>query len=526
VVARGEICGLEEGRVVESSVNIRPGVRVLALFPHMNYKPWFALAEFVDNAVQSYLDRQLELEFIEGEGFQLRVDIEIRQAQGFIRVRDNAAGIFGDDFDRAFVTASPPPDASGLSQFGVGLKSASAWFGRYLCVESTALGESVKRELILDYPKIVEDEIDEISIVETAARPEEHGTVLTLTGIHDMPQATAITKIKSHLTSIYRHFLVSGQLHLTYNGESLSFEPPKVLSAAPAWEPAADPVVWQKEVCFELSVGKRVRGRAGIRKKGSRKLAGFALFRHNRLVTGSGEDTYRPEEIFRQAGGFVYQRLFGELHLDDFDVTHTKDGFRLEEHEEELIRLLELALDEGPISLIRQSLEYRATADVAEVQPAAEKAVDAVGRSLVEGERNLEQLPSSPEAKPPELPARPNMELTSRDFDLSVDDVDWRVKIDIAIDETSTEWIQVVDRVGKKSGRLHLHLRMNLGSPFAVQFLRDASTDIEVFLRLAVAVGLAEITAGREGVEGAQLVRQHANQLLAGPLASPPKPGA
>jgi hypothetical protein len=489
----------------------------------MNYKPWFALAEFVDNAVQSYLDCQLELEFSEGEDFQLRVDIEIRQNDGFIRVADNAAGIFEEDYDRAFVTASPPPNASGLSQFGVGLKSASAWFGRYLCVESTALGELVRRELNLDYQKIVEEEIDEISINETGARPEEHGTVLTLTGIHDMPQAGAITKIKSHLTSIYRHFLISGQLHLTYNGESLAFEPPKVLSAVPAWEPMAAPFVWQKEIGFELSCGKRVRGTAGIRAKGSRKLAGFALFRHNRLVTGSGEDTYRPEEIFRQAGGFVYQRLFGELHLDDFDVTHTKDGFRLEEHEEELIHLLELALDDGPICLIRQSLEYRVTADAAEVKPAAEKAVDAVGRSLVEGERNLEQLPSSPAAKPPELPAPPNMELISQDFDLSVDDVDWRVKIDIAIDESSTEWIQVVDRVGRVSGRLHLHLRMNLGSPFAVQFLRDASTDIEVFLRVAVAMGLAEVTAGRKGVDGAQLIRQHTNQLLAGPLASPPK---
>jgi len=516
---------LEEGRFLENSVNIRPGVGVLALFPHMNYKPWFALAEFVDNAVQSYLESQLELEFSEGEDFQLKVDIEIRQANSFIRVTDNAAGIRAEDYDRAFMTASPPPDASGLSQFGVGLKSASAWFGRNLSVESTALGESVRREVILDYPKIVEEEIDEISIIETDARPEDHGTILTLTGIHDMPQASAISKIKSHLTSIYRHFLVSRQLHLTYNGESLAFEPPKVLSAVPAWERTAHSVVWQKDISFELSGGKRVHGRAGIRDKGSRKLAGFALFRHNRLVTGSGEDTYRPEEIFRQAGGFVYQRLFGELHLDDFDVAHTKDGFRLAEHEEELIHLLELALDEEPICLIRQSLEHRVTADAAEVKPAAEQAVDAVGQSLVEGERILEQLPSSPLEKPPELPAPPNMELISRDFDLSVDDVDWRVKIDIAIDETSAEWIQVVDRVSKSSGRLHLHLRMNLGSPFAVQFLRDASTDVEVFLRLAVALGLAEITAGREGVEGAQLVRQHANQLLAGPLASPPKPG-
>ena len=39
------------------AVSIRPGVRVLSVLRHLNYKPWFALAEFVDNALQSYAKR-------------------------------------------------------------------------------------------------------------------------------------------------------------------------------------------------------------------------------------------------------------------------------------------------------------------------------------------------------------------------------------------------------------------------------------------------------------------------------------
>ena len=35
-------------------VDIRPGVSVLAVLRHLNYRPWFALSEFVDNAVQSF----------------------------------------------------------------------------------------------------------------------------------------------------------------------------------------------------------------------------------------------------------------------------------------------------------------------------------------------------------------------------------------------------------------------------------------------------------------------------------------
>jgi len=36
-------------------VDIRPGVSVLAVLRYLNYTPWFALAEFVDNAVQSFM---------------------------------------------------------------------------------------------------------------------------------------------------------------------------------------------------------------------------------------------------------------------------------------------------------------------------------------------------------------------------------------------------------------------------------------------------------------------------------------
>lgn len=39
-----------------TSINIRPGVGILSVLSHLNYKPWFAVAEFVDNAIQSFID--------------------------------------------------------------------------------------------------------------------------------------------------------------------------------------------------------------------------------------------------------------------------------------------------------------------------------------------------------------------------------------------------------------------------------------------------------------------------------------
>ncbi|MCU0731782.1 MAG: hypothetical protein MUE84_09345, partial [Hyphomonas sp.] len=56
-----------------STVNIRPGVNVLSVLPHLNYKAWYALAEFVDNSIQSSISRRKELEAAGGGAFVLRV---------------------------------------------------------------------------------------------------------------------------------------------------------------------------------------------------------------------------------------------------------------------------------------------------------------------------------------------------------------------------------------------------------------------------------------------------------------------
>ena len=57
-------------------VSIRPGVSILSVLRHLNYKPWFALAEFVDNSLQSYLDNKAALESLHAD-FKLRVRIDI-----------------------------------------------------------------------------------------------------------------------------------------------------------------------------------------------------------------------------------------------------------------------------------------------------------------------------------------------------------------------------------------------------------------------------------------------------------------
>src|SRR5512141_2624707 len=55
-------------------VNIRPGVSVLSILRHLNYKPWFALAEFVDNSLQSSFDSKEDLSKIVGNDFKAHIN--------------------------------------------------------------------------------------------------------------------------------------------------------------------------------------------------------------------------------------------------------------------------------------------------------------------------------------------------------------------------------------------------------------------------------------------------------------------
>src|SRR6266498_547531 len=95
-------------------VNIRPGVSVLSVLRHLNYSPWFALAEFVDNALQSYVENKSTLHELHGPAWKLKVSIDVdTSSPGRITIRDNAAGIGKDTFPRAFRPAVIPPDRTG-----------------------------------------------------------------------------------------------------------------------------------------------------------------------------------------------------------------------------------------------------------------------------------------------------------------------------------------------------------------------------------------------------------------------------
>ena len=367
-------------------VSIRPGVSVLSVLSSLNYRPWFALAEFVDNSIQSFLDYRQQLAAHDGRRAKLTVSIELNPSDGgCLTIRDNAAGIHRDCFPRAFRPAHVPPDRSGLCEFGMGMKSAACWFSPAWHMHTSALGEATEKLVTFDIAKIIRDELEELEVQTRSVARDTHFTEIVLTKLHRMPVGRTIGKIKEHLAEIYRVFIREKLLVLQFNGETLSYVEPDVL-VAPLHDSNNEPVgkrlEWRKEITFDFGTGLTAHGFAGLRKEGSTTHAGFSLFRRKRLIVGSVDEKYRPGFIFGAPNDFVYQRLFGELHLTGFDVTHTKDGFQWDENEEPFLELLKEHLDALPLPLLKQARNYRTRPTRAHLRQAARDASESTSKSI------------------------------------------------------------------------------------------------------------------------------------------------
>ena len=310
------------------SINIRPTTSVYATYKHIKYDPWTAIAEFVDNSTQSFYDNESQLQNTKyWKGLNVDIIYEKNEIDGdSLIIRDNAYGMDFNDFQRAIVLDSPPKKKT-RSEFGMGLKTAACWFGVVWSVESTALGSPIKYKATIDVDLLHKYRNEEITVEEIPCHPRDHGTVIKIKNLNRRMSGRQIGKTKDQLRGMYRSDLRSGRIRIYYRGESLSYQTPEALIEE---LPDGTQKEWKKEIQFSLSCNQEeysVSGFIGLLNEGSTSGAGFTLMRHGRVIVGGYENAYRPEEIFEKSNSFIYQRLFGELNLDDWPVTQTKDAF-------------------------------------------------------------------------------------------------------------------------------------------------------------------------------------------------------
>ena len=526
-------------------VSIRPEVGMYSLFPHMNYKPWFALGEMVDNSIGSYVTNREKLRALHGNNFKLKIDITFSQSgkDARILVEDNAAGISEKDSERAFTPASPPVDKTGISQFGIGMKSSCTWYSHFYTITSSALNEKVTRTVTFDIEGIIDKKIEELDVVETPKDEAIHGTRIVLSKLHQgLPIGATLTRIQSYISSIYREFIKSGEVVISVGGKELTYTSPELLESkywdsnhvetGSPYEVETSPLKkWQIPIDIILEDSwtndtspnrpdkpPRVRGWMGILKEGSTKKSGAALIWKKKVVIGAGsmaqgdEDSYRPLTVFGATTTFPFQRLIGELDVSELQVTSFKDNIDWRTgQEDELQSKLRDALDAGDYPIRKMAANYRSTSK-------SKSSQDAVKRTVENTTKDLEKLLNQ---KDMIANIKANISDTNVMNLTNIGDV-IEQRIELPIEGNPSLIFRVVIEPGDdKLFRLITDgddyiFTINRAHIFMMSFANLPGADLEPIFRMGIALGFAEILGRDAALDHVDYIRSKVNIILTG----------
>ena len=345
-------------------VSIEIGTTMFARYADLPNTVSHAIAEFIDNALQSYRDCK-ELLLANNPDFKFRVTIDFEwnsddNRAKVITISDNAGGLNFRSFQKAFMTAETPEDNKGLNEFGMGMKTAAGWLGNTWSVRTTAIDEPVERFYEFNLQYVLDNDVKKLPYEEIQYPNKEHYTIVNIKSpTKNSPSSRSLEKIKAELASIYRQSLRANEMDLFVDGEPLSFDEYPVLEAPFAKTPNGDRIHWKKEIDFKF--GKyRAKGFIAILKDINNTQNGLVLLRRGRVIVGAETDgRYFPKSLFGAQGNFRFKRLFGELELDGFEVSFNKNDIQDKENLEALMEALKGEIHTKDFDLYTQAEDYR-----------------------------------------------------------------------------------------------------------------------------------------------------------------------
>jgi len=349
---------------VIDSVSIAIGSKMYGRFEDLPNTVSHVLAEFIDNALQSYRDNKSTLESHEVDyTLKVLIDIEWDNENGRARkidIVDNAAGIEDSKYKKAFMPAQTPDNNQGLNEFGMGLKTAACWLGNSWTVSTKALNDDVERSMMFNVNDVMKHNLKELPIQKVQKDKFEHYTKVSITdSTKNVPAYKSISKIKTDLSSIYRKSLREKELELIVCGELLTFEEYEILTAPFARTLNGPAIYWKKEINFKFSKYS-AKGFIGILRDMNSTQNGFVLLRRGRVIVGAETiGRYFPKCLSGSLGSPRYKRIFGELELDGFEVSFNKNDIQDKENLDALMEALKDEIHTKEFDLYSQAEEYR-----------------------------------------------------------------------------------------------------------------------------------------------------------------------
>lgn len=309
--------------------------QVIESYKRLDYTYWHALAELVDNSTYWYeLNRNTILQH-DPDALKCEVRITYDNAGSLLRIADNSIGMDLETLQSAMVIGKKT-NRPGRSVYGMGLKTACIWMGRKFSVKTKKAGLTTGYQVTVDYDKIMAGDF-ELGFKElNNLQANEHYTVIEISQLDQTIQRRRLSKIKDYLSSIYREDFRDKKLTLTFNEDVIDWSDENHYVFLK--DKAGD--IYKRSFTFDIE-GKTASGWIGIMQKGGKSIGGLTILQNKRVIRGF-PDTWKPEGLFGGGGeglttSLSSQRLVGEIQMDGFDVTHTKNNIKWSGDQEELL---------------------------------------------------------------------------------------------------------------------------------------------------------------------------------------------
>jgi hypothetical protein len=274
---------------------------------------------------------------------------------------------------------------------------------------------------------------------------------------------------------------------------------------------------------------KRVEGWIGLLRKISTKKAGLSVFRRGRLVEGSHDETWRPEELFKEAGSYPYKSIVGELTVVGFNVSHTKDGIDWGGHDYFILNELKKVFTDPEMHFIHQTNLWRRKDSFKNISPDAHR-------------KNLKDVADELDQKCPDAmtaihtPQVPSPELSS--FLESGTDVEkshaetladatscfsfvdaeknriWKIRLSLVNKPSDRNWYSYSIEESPEQEE-NLEVTVNAAHCFSEAYMNESIHVEHVLFRLVAIMVISEhLTRGQGQGTGVTLFRQNLNELL------------
>lgn len=256
-----------------------------------------AIAELIDNSIDA-----------SDPGNPVIVELNFDVHRGKVKnivIEDNASGMTQEGLVNALkIGRSDKANQKKIGRFGMGMKTALASLGRAWTINTCTREDKLASQTTEDLDRFVSSGKWQIE-VNSVPKVFSHGTRIELTRCEHITATHFEQSLNNNLGELFKHFLESGTLQLYVNGEPVGLPEVNLIDGT------------RIEIDTEIS-GRRVYGWVGLRRQGGNNY-GFSLIRYNRVVMRNEKIGFNVHQ--------QYNRIVGELHLDEFEVNHHKTAF-------------------------------------------------------------------------------------------------------------------------------------------------------------------------------------------------------